>query len=85
MIASDGGRIAIEVELHSKSHDRLRAILRGYRYQLDRGALVRIGYVTSKPSVAELVRRQASAIYLRDELLFSTLDQVIELTRARAS
>ena len=85
VIGSDGRRIAIEVELHSKSHDRLRAILRGYRYQLDLGALARVGYVTSKPSVAELVRRQASAIYLRDELLFSTLEQVIERTRARAS
>ena len=31
VIDSDGRRIAIEVELHSKSHDRLRAILRGYR------------------------------------------------------
>jgi hypothetical protein len=84
VIASGGQRIAIEVELHSKSHDRLRAILRGYRHQLDRGALAQVGYVTSKPSVAALVRRQASAIYLRDELRFSTLDHVIELARARA-
>jgi hypothetical protein len=84
VIDSDGRRIAIEVELHSKSHDRLRAILRGYRHQLDRGALAQVGYVMSKPSVARLVCQQASAVYLRDGLQCVTLDRVIERTRARA-
>lgn len=35
----NGHRIAIEVELQPKAPQRVRAILRGYRELLDRGAL----------------------------------------------
>jgi DNA-binding transcriptional ArsR family regulator len=57
-IVGEGVRFAIEVELHSKAHDRLLGILRGYRYLIDRGALVGVGYVTTRPAVARLVRRR---------------------------
>lgn len=56
-MATDDSRRAIEVELHSKAPDRLRAILRAYRRQIGRGELATIGYITTKPLVARSVQR----------------------------
>lgn len=84
LVTAAGSRIAIEVELHSKAHARLRAILRGYRGQIDRGTFSKIAYVTTKPTVAKLVRRHADDALLGDRRQLIALDKMIELARRRA-
>lgn len=81
VVTTTGGRIAIEVELHSKSNERLHAILRGYRTHIDRGMLNRVAYITSRPAVARAVRRQADQVLLGQRIDFATLDGVIDATR----
>jgi hypothetical protein len=57
LITTAGERHAIEVELHSKSHDRLRAIFRAYQWKIDREGLAAVHYVTTRPVVARAVDR----------------------------
>lgn len=86
VITSEDTRIAIEVELHSKSNSRLRSILRGYSIQVARGRLSHVGYVYTRPAVARAVRRQAEAVHFRGNgIRFARLDQLIEEVRERAA
>lgn len=86
IVTSAGKRIAIEVELHSKSNIRLRFILHGYSAKISTGDLSYVGYVCNRPAVARAVRRQADAVYLFDKSVrFARLDHIIAVTRERAA
>ncbi len=77
----DGQRVAVEVELQPKAPRRVQAILRGYRGLIDRGALTAVTYVTDRPDVAALVRREAQAAMLGSALRVGPLATVIATTR----
>ncbi|MEJ7892190.1 MAG: hypothetical protein WKF94_06085 [Solirubrobacteraceae bacterium] len=83
-VVGEGARFAMEVELHSKAQDRLRSILNGYRWKIDRGLLTGVGYVTARPAVARLVRRQGELARLGQDLEMTTLNDIIEMARKRA-
>lgn len=86
IVTDVGTRIAIEVELHSKSNTRLRAILRDYDRLVTRGSLHRVTYVYTRPAVARAVHRQSRAVYfVRDGIRFAKLEAVIESARKHAS
>ena len=82
-VLAHGQRCAIEVELHAKAPDRLRGIMRGYRWKIDYGELAAVGYVTTKPAVARLVRREGDVALLGNQLELITLGQIIKGTRSR--
>ncbi len=83
-IVRASGRTAIEVELHAKSRDRLRAILAGYRELIDHGDLTAVSYVTDRRNVSELVRREAAAAMLGRDLHVGPLDRIVADVRSRA-
>lgn len=84
-VIGKGYRFAIEVELHSKAPDRLRGILHGYRWKIEQGTLGGVAYVTTRPAVARLVRREGDRAMLRDHLHLIELHEMIEMARSRAT
>lgn len=81
-----GQPVAIEVELHSKSNARLRAILNGYEWKISAGNLEFVGYVWTRLAVARAVHRQAQAVRLRRPAIrFTPLEGIIERTRRKAA
>jgi DNA-binding transcriptional ArsR family regulator len=77
-------RTAVEVELHRKAPQRVRAILRGYRGLIDRGQLHAVSYVTDRPDVTRLIRREADAAGLNGVLRVGSLGTIVTRTRERA-
>lgn len=57
-----GGRVAVEVELTSKSASRLRAIHHAYEHQLFMREFDRVIYVVDRPAVRRSVIRSAQAV-----------------------
>jgi hypothetical protein len=78
LVHADGRRTAIEVELQPKSNGRLQAILGGYRELIRDGQLADVSYVT------DLVRRQAAAVLVGDDVHIGPLEQIIAAARERA-
>jgi hypothetical protein len=85
LVHADGGRTAIEVELHPKSSDRLGAILGGYRELIGDGQLADVSYVTERRDVSDLVRRHAVTALISEQVHIGPLGQIIAATRERAS
>ena len=85
LVHTDGRRTAIEIELHPKSNDRLQAILAGYRELIRAGQLTDVSYVTDRRDVSELVRRQADAALVGEQVHIGPLEQIITATRTRAA
>jgi hypothetical protein len=80
----DGRRTAVEVELHRKAPQRVRAILRGYRGLLDAGEISAVSYVTDRRDVTQLIRREAEAAALTGSLQVGSLETIVTRTRERA-
>jgi hypothetical protein len=72
-------------ELRPKSNDRLQAILGGYRELIRAGQLTDVSYVTDRHDVSELVRRQADAALVGEQVHIGPLEQIIIATRTRAA
>jgi hypothetical protein len=85
LVLPDGRRIAIEVELHAKSKDRLARILGGYRGLISSGQLTDVSYVVDREDVADLVRRAADAALLGAALQIGPLKDLVSTARARAA
>lgn len=78
--------MAVEVELTGKATARLRAILAGYRHQIQTGALERIVYVCDDPLVARGAARAAARTGLGpEELRQVELSEVIADVRLEAA
>lgn len=83
----DSGRVAVEVELTSKSTSRLRAIHYAYEHQLAVGLLESVVYVVDHPAVRRSVIRSAQSVCLSGHRFrvvdFAKLrDDVHELARS---
>lgn len=61
------GRVAVEVELTSKSASRLRAIHHAYEHQLFKRELDRVIYVVDHPGVRRSVIRSAQAVRMSEQ------------------
>jgi hypothetical protein len=85
LVHADGRRTAIEIELQPKSNERLHAILAGYRELIRAGQLSDVSYVTDRRDVSELVRRQADAALVGEQVHIGPLEQIITATRTRAA
>lgn len=84
-IVLDGGRTAIEVELHRKSPRRTQAILRGYRGLVDARALTAVTYLCDRPDVMALVKREGTTAGLGDALQLGRLDAVVDRVRTMSA
>lgn len=83
---TDGGRIAIEVELSLKAAARLRAITAGYEDHLYAKKLTGVFYVVGSTAIGAAIQRRAIAAGIEQhQLRILPLDAFIADTRARAS
>jgi hypothetical protein len=76
-----GQRVAVEVELHAKAPARLKAILRGYRELIERGAIGGVSYVVDRHDVGALVEREAQSVRLAKALAVGSLETVMASAR----
>lgn len=79
-IDDNGSRRAIEVELHSKSNYRLRAILRAYRLAHSLGAIESVTYLWTRLPVIRAVGRCADGVRLTC-IKYAKVGHVIETVR----
>lgn len=79
----DEQSVAIEVELHAKSPDRLRAILRAYRAKLEYDGLHAVTYVTDKRHVAQMLRRhiKRELLFMDERVSVGSLLRIVETVR----
>ncbi len=79
-VDDNGGRHAIEVELHSKSNHRLRAILRAYGMAHSLGAIENVTYLWTRLPVIRAVDRNAKGVALTC-IKYGSVDQAIGTVR----
>ena len=69
---------------NAKAPRRLKAILRGYRRLIESHGLGAVSYVTDRPDVAALVRREARLSMLGSAIEVGPLEHVVAMTRKDA-